>query len=535
MNIRGAFLLSHLNKRNYSGRIIVCTNGKDLRKYIETQNIRAVNRYITVLGLCLLVSYGWGQAYVDYNTDVERAYFAVIALDFEEGKVILDSLSTAQPDNLAILHIENYLDFFTLFISEKETDFERLKPNKDKRLKALREADLDSPYADFIEAEIILQWALTRSKFDELLLSARELYKAYKILENAKEAHPDFLLYNKSLSIIHALAETIPDVIKSIIGLSGSIGQGVDEITALIDKVEVDHNWSMFLQESETIYAFIMLYQQNLPEEAWTYYQSSSVAKSDSPVAKFVGVKLAQRSGQNSEALDLLNTIPSDEMDKFAYLHFLKGLCQLRDLNPDADISFEAFIDEFEGRHYIKESYQKLGWYALVIDDNIPQYKSAMAKCQQYGQATIDDDKQALKAAKSDAVPHPDLLRARVLYDGGYYQRAFNYLIVKSHNLYYDDEYKAEYLYRMGRITQMLLNYPDAITYYSELIDDVDYSESFFACNAALQTGIIYEGQGDYAQAKIYFDRCLSMRPDDYQYSLHQKAKSGLNRLKSNN
>ena len=482
-----------------------------------------------------MVSYGWGQAYVDYNADVEKAYFAVIALDFEEGKNILDSLSIAEPDNLAILHIENYLDFFTLFISEKTSDFERLKPNKDRRLKALKDSNLEGPYADFIEAEIILQWALTRSKFDELLLSARELYKAYKILEDAKENYPNFFLYNKSLSIIHALAETIPGVIKSIIGLSGSIGQGVDEITELINKIDVDNNWSIFLQESETIYAFIMLYQQNLPEEAWTYYQSSSVAKSDSPVAKFVGVKIAQRSGQNTEALNLLNEIPQHEMDKFAYLHFLKGLCQLRELNPDANVSLQAFLDEFEGRHYIKEAYQKLGWYALAIDENIPQYKSAMAKCQQYGQATIDDDKQALKAAKSDAVPHPDLLRARVLYDGGYYQRAFNYLIVKSHNLYYDDEYKAEYLYRMGRITQMLLNYPDAIKYYQELIDDTDYRQSFFVCNAALQIGIIYEGQGDYAQAKLYFDECLSMRPDDYQYSLHQKAKSGLNRLKSKN
>ncbi len=485
--------------------------------------------------MCLLATFGWGQAYVDYNAEVERAYYAVIALDFDESRDILDSLSIAEPNNLATLHIENYLDFFTLFISEKSTDFERLKPNKDKRLKKLKAANIDGPYADFIEAEIILQWALTRSKFDELLVSARELYKAYKILEKAKEEYPDFLLYNKSLSIIHALAETIPGVIKSIIGLSGSIGQGVDEITALIDEIGVDHKWSMFLQESETIYTFIMLYQQNLPAEAWTYYQSSSVANNDSPVAKFVGVKIAQRSGQNKEALNLLNEIPPSQMDKFAYLHFLKGLCQLRELNPDADKSLQAFLDKFEGRHYIKEAYQKLGWYALAIDDNIPQYKSAMAKCQQYGQATIDDDKQALKAAKSDAVPHPDLLRARVLYDGGYYQRAFNYLIVKSHNLYYDNEYKAEYLYRMGRITQMLLNYPDAINYYQELIDDTDFRQSFFVCNAALQTGIIYEGQGDYAKAKLYFDKCLTMRPDDYQYSLHQKAKSGLNRLKSNN
>lgn len=491
----------------------------------------------TIIAICCIYLGALGisaQGYFDYDSDIERAYFSVTDLNFDEGRRILDSLSFATPDNLAILHIENYLDFFTLFISEKEVDFRRLKANKDLRLKKLGKANLEDPYLPFVEAEIILQWALIRSKFDELLLSARELYQAYNLLEDAKEKHTNFLLYNKSLSIIHALAETIPlpGFIKNLIGLSGTIDQGVREIQLLLIDIEVSDHWSIFLEESETIYAFIMLYQQNQPTEAWHYYSESNVANNTSPVAKFVGAKIAQRSGHNAEALKLLDQVQEEQLRQFPYLSFMKGLSELRDLNPDADQSFQAFLDDFEGRHYIKEAYQKLGWHALVINEDIPQYKSAMVKCQQYGQATIDDDKQALKASESNSVPHPDLLRARLLYDGGNYQRAFNYLIKKSHVLYDDDEYRSEYLYRMGRISQMLLNYPDAITYYRELSDSEEYQQSFYACNAVLQTAIIYEGQGLYAEAKYYFDLCVSMRPDDYQYSLHQKAKSGLNRIK---
>lgn len=492
-------------------------------------------RIVLLICICLGSLQGSAQGYFDYNDDIARAYVRLTDLDFDDSRLILDSLSRATPDNLAIIHIENYLDFFTLFISEKEADFDVLKVNKERRLEALALADPNDPYLPFVEAEILLQWALIRSKFDELLLSARELYKAYNILEEAKQDHPDFLLYNKSLSIIHALAETIPlpDFFKNIMGVSGTIDQGVDEIKSLISATDQESGWNIFLEESEVIHAFIMLYQQNLPQEAWDYYTEALVADNPSPVAKFVGIKIAQRSGQNSQALDIVNTIPDVEMHKFPYLYFLKGLCQLRNIDEDADQSFEAFLSHFEGRHYIKEAYQKLGWHALVIDENVAGYKSAMVQCERYGQATIDDDKQALKAANSNEVPHPDLLHARLLYDGGYYQRAFNYLIRKSHTLYYDDAYRPEYLYRMGRISQMLLNYPDAITHYRELIDNVEYDRSFFACNAALQTGVIYESQQDYKQAKLYFEKCLSMRPDDYQYSLHQKAKSGLNRIKS--
>jgi len=474
------------------------------------------------------------QGRFDYNSDIKRAYSAATLLQFDQGNQILDSIKLADPNNLAVIHIENYIDFFTLFISEKQSDFDRLKSNKESRLDRLESARKNDPYLPFVEAEIILQWALIRSKFDELFLSARELYKAYNLLEDAQSDNPDFLLYNKSLSIIHALAETIPlpGFVKSVIGVSGSIEQGVTEITALIDNLKDQETTSLFSEESQAIYAFIFLYQKNDPQAAWSYYQLCDLPTNPSPVSKFVGVKLAQRSGHNNAAIEILETVSEAEFKQFPYLSFLKGLCLLRNLDPEASQYFSHFLEDFQGRHYIKEAYQKIGWAALVMENDIPSYKTAMAACKQTGYATIDDDKQALKDANSDQVPHPELLKARLLYDGGYYQRAFSSLIQQSHTLYYDEEYKAEYLYRMGRISQMLFNYPDAIGYYQEIINTESYSSTFYACNAALQIGIIYENQGDVVQAQQYFEQCLSLKPDTYQYSLHQKAKSGINRIK---
>ncbi len=497
--------------------------------------IRSFCQHIITILLCIqCTSHVSSQGRFDYNTGIQQAYIAASSLDFKRGHQILDSIRHDDPTNLAVVHIENYIDFFTLFISEKQSDFDQLKTNKEARLKLLDTADPSDPYLPFVQAEITLQWALIRSKFDELFLSARELYKAYHILEDAKADNPHFLLYNKSLSIIHALAETIPlpGFVKSVIGVSGSIEQGVSEITALIDYLQDRPDTRLFSEESQAIYAFIILYQQNDPQAAWDYYLMSQVSNNPSPVAKFVGVKIAQRSGHNTEAIQILDTVTDTQFGQFPYLSFLKGLCLLRDLDDQAEQYFQHFLQHFQGRHYIKEAYQKIGWSALVIDNNIPRYKTAMAACQDRGYATIDDDKQALKDANSDQIPHPQLLRARLLYDGGYYQRAFTSLIQQSHTLYYDEEYKAEYLYRMGRISQMLYNYPDAIGYYREILGTDEYSTTFYACNAALQVGIIYEDQGDKTQAKLYFDQCLSLKPDTYQYSLHQKAKSGLNRIK---
>ena len=76
-------------------------------------------------------------------------------------------------------------------------------------------------------------------------------------------------------------------------------------------------------------------------------------------------------------------------------------------------------------------------------------------------------------------------------------------------------------------------DYDDATRHYViaiQLGKDLDY---YYACNAALQCGVIYEMNGNSDEAEAFFKKCLSMKPDDYQTSLHQKAKAGLNRLKS--
>ncbi len=483
--------------------------------------------------LCVLLPFNnSAQGYFDYNQDIQLAYQQITNLNLELGQETLDSIMQANPNNLAAIHLENYIDFLTLFIFERDEDFKRLKGNKKKRLQILEsKGDKADPYYHFAEAEILLMWALNKSKFDELVQSARELYQAYYVLEKAKEQFPEFLLYNKSLSIIHALIETVPlpGVVKNLIGISGSIDQGLNEISSLI---EFEKDTPLFNQEAEVILTFIKLYQENKPSEAWKYFTQTDVVNNTSPLARFVAIKVAQRSGNNAAALEYIHSIKTSDFQKLPYLYFLKGLCLLRKVDSEAISSLNTFVTTFEGRHYIKEAYQKIAWGELILNDNIAGYKSNMNKVQTFGYDTIDDDKQAQKEADKAIIPHPDLLKARLLFDGGYYQQAFTHLIKKAHLFYYQDVLRAEYLYRLGRISQKMYNYPDAISNYTLLLNNPIYEESFFACNAALQLGVIFESQNQFDKAQEYFTRCLKMDPDDYRHSLHQKAKSGLLRLK---
>ena len=84
----------------------------------------------------------------------------------------------------------------------------------------------------------------------------------------------------------------------------------------------------------------------------------------------------------------------------------------------------------------------------------------------------------------------------------------------------------------MGRIEQGLKNNREALRHYKETIREGEDSPWFFACNAALQSGLIYEKLGDKAAARSHFQLCIKMNPVEYADGLHQQAKAGLARIR---
>jgi len=472
-----------------------------------------------------------GQGYFELNESISEAYKLVSTLQFKEAQAKIDSIKHNEPDNLLVYHIENYIDFFTIFINEEEEEFKRLEKNKKIRLEKIGQGDKSSPYYLFAKAEINLQWATARIKFGQKFDAAREVYRAYKFLEDNQEKFPDFIENKKSLSIIHALGESLPGIIRKIMGVKGSIEQGTNEIREVVEYSK--NNDFLFKDESYAIYAYILFYQNNKKHEAYQLLSEANLDHSTSPLICFIKANIAQKTGHNTEAIQILEERPQGESyAPFPYLDFMYGKFKLYELDPGSQDYMLKFLDEFNGRHFIKEAYQKLAWYEIVTNEDVAAYKKFMELCQKEGHDLVDEDKQALKESKDKEIPNATLLRARLLFDGGYYIRAYNLLIHKAF-LFIDNNSKEslEFKYRMGRLSQELKNYPDAIDYYIATINEGEEMKSFMACNAALQIALIFEGQQKHGQAKKYFDLCLDISPKRYKNSLHQKAKSGLDRI----
>lgn len=470
-----------------------------------------------------------GQGYFQFSEELKDAYQSIVELKLEEGREQVAQIKRVDPDNKLTYLVEDYIDFFTLFLQEDIEDFKRLESNKDRRIEELKKGDDTSPYYLFSIAEVHLHWAAVRLKFDEKLSAAREVYSAYKLLKKNNEKFPDFISNKKSLSIIHSLAESIPSWIRTVAGVEGSIQKGTSEIKALV-KYGKENDY-VFYEEAIGICAYILFYQNNQREEAYQVLKDSGLNPNESLLITFLMANMAQKTGRNEEAIAILENRPQgSEYLPFYYIDFMLGKFQLYRLDDGADDYILRFINEFNGRHFIKEAYQKLAWYELAKKDNLSGYKKYMALSESKGYGLIDEDKQAAKEAAKKLIPNNILLQARLLFDGGYFAKAYKLLVLKAHLFEGGDSYTIEYLYRLGRVEHELENLTEALKLYRQILS-IDNS-SYMACNAALQAGYIYEGQKLMDEAHFFYEKCLDISPDEYKTSLHQKAKSGLNRLK---
>jgi tetratricopeptide (TPR) repeat protein len=201
-------------------------------------------------------------------------------------------------------------------------------------------------------------------------------------------------------------------------------------------------------------------------------------------------------------------------------------------LDTDSDLYIRRYLNYFQGRHYIKEAYQKLAWHAWVIEGDSVEYRRNMTFCLLKGEDLIDEDKQALNLACQRLLPNRTLLKVRLLSDGAYLNEALAELEqLDSSDLKLN--HAIEYAYRKARILQNLGRLQEAIDSYQHCLSFSYTEDLYYQIASHFYLGQVYELQQDYKSANFHYNQCLKSKSSQYQRSLHQKAKVGLLRLKS--
>lgn len=474
------------------------------------------------------------QAQVLLTAECKSAYNEILSLKFGDARTLLELEKEINPENTYIVYLENYIDFLTLFIGENEDDFHFLEKNKAERLEQISKLDNDSHYKKYMQGNIHLQWAVIHLKFGEYVTAAFEINKAYRLLEANKEKFPDFVPNNISLGILHIMIGLVPrkyQWILNLISMEGNIEQGREELSNVLQKSNTDPTYAYLRTETLFYLGFIELNINPEKKKALDLLSELNEVKQDNLLISYLVINILIRTGQNEKALLEFERI-NDRKGylPFYYLDYLHGECLLNKLKTtDAREKYILFLENFSGKNYLKDALRKKAWTYLLIGDTL-KYSQTMEQMPSVGNKDIDNDKQAALDAKDASIPNLQLLKTRLLFDGGYYQRADSVLNrINPEDLNFGQN--LERYYRRARIAHELGNLDKAKLSYLETIEKGESSHLYFAGNSALKLAGIYESEGDLENAEYYYRSCLKMNFTEYETSIHSKAKTGLKRV----
>jgi hypothetical protein len=491
---------------------------------------------VTITILLATISLSCFAQVFDWNENCVKAYHDVISLKINKAQPVLNAEKIRNPQNLVPLLIENYIDFFVLFLNEDPAERKARIGNWESRLNAIDAAPDNVAFKKFASSVINLQWAVVEMKFGNKWSAGWAFRDAFKQAKQNQAAFPNFTPNLIITGPMQMAAATIPKNyrwLSNLLGIKGTMQQGIASMKQFMASTDT---WANLYREEGIFYqCYMQFYLLNQPEEALQFISTNQLDTRNNHLFTYMAANLYLNNKQSGRCKTIvLNRNTGAEYLNTGIWDYELAYAKLFHLEPDAGQYLERYLANFKGDFYVKDCWLKLALF-YYLNNNTSQYKRCITNTLKRGAAKTDADKRALKEANIDRPPNVMLLKARFLNDGGFYQEALGVLAGKSSNDFTKDEDKLEFMYRVARIYDDLNRYDEALKAYQATINFGKERTEYFAARAALQCGLIYEKQGNMAKAIAFYQQCIDMDDHDYKDSLDQKAKTGLARCTGKN
>ena len=473
------------------------------------------------------------KANFDFNSNCLKAYQNIFELKLNTARQLIAVEKKVRPNNSIIPLLENYIDYFYLMTNESKSEFERLEKNKEARLDQISDDDKNSPYYLYAQAEINLQWALVRGRYGSYYTAAREINKANGYLQENTKKFPGFHLNAKGIALINAVMGALPDgFLKSTLstfGLRGNLQTALNMLERLVENLPKS-TYEPFYEETVFYYAYILSDVAH-SSQAYAKTMKYTARMADSSLLKtYLQAYVCSRNGHTDEAISILGEKPTGFVyQPFPYLDYLMGISKLNKLDLTASYYFDRYLQTNKGVNYTKDTYLHLGWIALLKGDE-NGYSAMMSKTKSNGYTYQERDKTAVEEANAP-VPNKELLKARLLFDGGYLSKALSSLSDSKVDDFTTAKDKTEYFYRLGRINDDLGKDDTALSAYQNTINLGRSLKYYYAAKAAVQMGKIYENKKNTNKAKSSFNTAIGMKGHEQENSIENEAKQGLKRV----
>ena len=471
----------------------------------------------------------------EWTPQLLKAYSEINSLKLEKGRGILKQYRVK---SAFVPYLESVADMIEMGILENKNKYENFLDQQEKRIKTLEQFDENSPYRNFLIAEINLHTSFIKLKYGHELKGVNQVLKAYRILTKNALNFPLFLPHQKSLGVLHIVIGSMPkkyEWITNLLGIKGNVMQGIQELDNVV------RNDSVFSEEAELFQYILSTYiVSNLGDKSKALI--SFVQKHPQNLAiTFIGTSLLIKMGKSEIALNLIKKRPiSDEYLSVPFFDYFLGEIYLqKGKYVEARDAYQDFIKNHHGFNFLKEANYKI-FLCNDLNSELKSDPKYLYNVLKIGETIVEPDKIALKVVQqilktkvSTSSIEKKLKKIQLATEGGYYQEGLLLLNKIDESSIGKLKDKVEKIYRESRIFHLMGNTEKAVIRYQRVIDiSIEQPVWSFTPRSCLYMGNIFQNENDKKKA-IYFYR-KTLQYEDYEGSIgvEVKANAGINELK---
>ncbi len=465
------------------------------------------------------------QSYATYdvNENCLNAWMLLMDLEIDKAKELLAEEIKINPENYYAYYLDQTCDAYTLLINSNDKGYEDFIDNYYDKREIMDDKDVDSPYYLSCYSEMELQVCIFNIIYGSIFSGMRKGFSAYKNVYKNLDHFPDFKPSLKMDGFFNSAISNLPPFVKwaaSFFGVSGDLDYG---FSLLRENYQSQKNIKGINAEA-ALFIILTAKINKTPEIVYDFSKSLDTNISQTFIHSYFRANIAYRIGKNEEALTTMESmnISSTPFADIIY-NYMYGKILLRKLDPSAGYYLSRYLSNLEKKEYLKEMNYNLALYYLISGDTL-QYLDQCELVREIGMDINERDREALYDANLDYFPDVNLVKSRLLLDGGYISDYSKEISKFNYNESHILGHQLEYLFLQARYNSMINNNELAIEQFEEVINlgqDTDY---YFACESALRLGNIYEETGELAIAKKYYDKSVKLYKKEYYEYIEDKA-----------
>ncbi len=480
-----------------------------------------------LLIITFFFSFSSASGEVKFSRNTDHVLYQILNLRTITAQEIINTYRNKNPQDIYLEYLENWKEVIELIGYEDQDNYEVYVKTFDSRLKRIESWEFQEFESFNITlAEMYAHAGLANVMYGDYLAGFRKFLRANKLSRKNLKEYPDYWPNYKLCGALNISLDQMPTILKwltSLLGLKGNSEEGLKQINTYLAMVQ---NYPGLKSEALVYKVFTMKMKKD-EEGAYRMLQKELRNVTPPTLLKYLQANVMYITSRNEEALSLLQSFPEDFTEvPFYHVDYLKGKSKMNKLESDANEHMIRFLEGSKFKNYKREMYNKLSYYYL-IKGNIQKYNHYKNQIDDCAKATSDRDREANIESKRPYMPHPELLKARFLLNGGYTENGRIILDGISVNSLKIPAYRTEYYLLRAR---SLTDSDDfsIIKHYCDLaISTGKDQKEHYATEAALLAGDMAYKSGNTVLAREYWQMTFEVYNirDVYVENIQKKAK----------